>query len=114
MLALKTQNLHSDFFYLNRGVKQGDSLRPTLFNVHINDIEAEFSDKVNQPVQLIDTKLGCLLFADDLLILSETKDGLQNSLNNLENYCTKWQLTLNVRKTKTMVLQSNRMKIRKC
>jgi hypothetical protein len=46
----------------------------------------------------------CLLFADDLLILSETKEGLQHSLNNLSNYCDNWQLDINVNKTKSMII----------
>jgi hypothetical protein len=52
------------------------------------------------PLKLIDSNIGCLLFADDLLILSETKEGLQHSLNNLSNYCDNWQLDINVNKTK--------------
>jgi hypothetical protein len=52
-------------------------------------------------LKLIDSNIGCLLFADDLLILSETKKGLQHSLNNLSNYCDNWQLAINVNKTKS-------------
>lgn len=55
--------------------------------------------------------INCLMFANDLLILSENKQGLQNSLNNLEEYCDTWQLTLNVNKTKTMILQNKNIKL---
>lgn len=47
------------------------------------------------------------MFADNLLILSENKQGLQNSLNNLEEYCDTWQFTLNVIITKTKILPKN-------
>lgn len=78
--------LHLDFYCSNWAVKQEDSLRPILFNVHINDIEAEFSNITYRPVQRIDSNLGiCCL----QLILSETTKGLQTSLNNLEQYCSK-------------------------
>jgi hypothetical protein len=40
---------------------------------------------------------------DDLVILSESQAGLQNSLNKLEKYCYKWQLTVNTNKTKIMI-----------
>jgi hypothetical protein len=39
--------------------------------------------------------------------LSKSKTGLQNSLDNLSEYCDKWQLTVNVKKSKTMILQNN-------
>ena len=75
----------------------------------INDIDKEFMKDENFPLEIINSKIGCLLFADDLLILSESKAGLQNSVNNLEKYCDKWQLNLNVNKTKTMIFQQRNL-----
>jgi hypothetical protein len=46
------------------------------------------------------------MFADDLLVLSESKEGLQESLNKLLTYCNKWQLSVNYKKTKTMTIGS--------
>jgi ATP/ADP translocase len=53
-----------------------------LFNVFINDITKHFENNKSTPLKLIDSNISCLLFADDLLILSETKEGLQHRLNN--------------------------------
>ena len=75
-----------------------------MFNVFINDIPKNFENNKSTPLKLIDSNIGCLLFADDLLILSETKKGLQHSLNNLSNYCDNWQLDINVNKTKSMII----------
>jgi hypothetical protein len=47
------------------------------------------------PVHLDNTSISSLNFADDLVILSESQAGLQNSLNKLEKYCYKWQLAVN-------------------
>ena len=78
--SLKHKNQHSIFFNISRGVKQGDSLSHTLFNVFINDITKNFENNNSTPLKLIDSNnIGSLLFADDLLILSETKEGLQKS-----------------------------------
>ena len=55
--------------------------------------------------KLVDSSVGSLLFADDLVILSETKEGLQNSMDNLGVFCDNWKLTLNIDKTKSMVIQ---------
>ena len=40
--AVKIDNRISEFFELERGVKQGDSLSPTLFNCFINDLHQIF------------------------------------------------------------------------
>jgi hypothetical protein len=78
-----------------------------LFNVFINDITKNFENNKSAPLKLINSNIGCLLFADDLLILSETKEGLQHSLDNLSNYCDNWQLAINVNKTKSMIFKQN-------
>jgi len=46
-----------------------------------------------------------LLFADDAVLISETREGLQKSLDSLYEYCCKWKLTVNVEKTKIMVFR---------
>ncbi len=54
-------------------------------------------------------KINSLLFADDLVLVSETKDGLQNCLDALHEYTDTWKLTVNIKKTNAMVFQkSNR------
>ena len=44
--------------------------------------------------------ISIILFADDLVIFSESRIGLQNGLDHLSYYCSKWGLTVNVSKTK--------------
>ena len=46
-----------------------------------------------------------IFFAGDAALFSETQEGLQESLNNLETYCDKWNLTVNIEKTKVMVFR---------
>ena len=50
-------------------------------------------------------KLYLLLYADDIVIFSETSEGLQRGLNILSNYCEKWKLVVNTDKTKIMVFR---------
>ena len=45
------------------------------------------------------------MFADDVVIFSDTTEGLQESLNNLKQYCDKWNLSVNIEKTKIMVFR---------
>ena len=45
------------------------------------------------------------MYADDLVILSRSKTGLQNCLNALSLNCDKWKLKINPQKTKIIVSQ---------
>ncbi|XP_073675260.1 interferon-induced very large GTPase 1-like [Garra rufa] len=96
----------SEFFQQGRGVRQGCSLSPTLFNIYINEL-AEALDRSDQipGLTLHDSEIKCLLYADDLVLLSPTAEGLQRSLALLEQYCEEWALTVNLDKTRVMVFQ---------
>ena len=81
----------------NLGVQQGDSLSPTLFKTFINDLPSVLQS-ITDNVILGDIKLNCLLYADDLVLLSISKEGLQKSLDSLNSYCKKWGLGVNLEK----------------
>ena len=46
------------------------------------------------------------MYADDLILLSETVEGLQNCLSKLSTYCEEWGLQVNVKKTKSMIFNN--------
>ena len=46
-----------------------------------------------------------LLYADDIVIFSDTAEDLQRSLDLLLEYCNRWKLKINVSKTKIMVFR---------
>ena len=98
----------SDVFYPNMGIRQGDCLSPLLFNLFINDISDHLVN--TDPIEIGNTKLSHLLFADDLLLLSTSKQGLQNALDSLYHYCDKWNLTVNLDKTNVIVFQKRSFK----
>lgn len=43
------------------------------------------------------------MYADDMVIFSESAEGLQNMLHSLSEYATEWGLTVNIDKTKILV-----------
>ena len=53
------------------------------------------------PVMAGSIQMGCLIWAEDLLLLSKSEVGLKNMLSALKLYSTKNGLTLNIKKKKT-------------
>ena len=99
--SVKLEQGSTPFFKSQIGVKQGCNLSPTLFNLFINDLPDIFNRSCT-PVTLNDNELSCLLYADDLVLLSESKAGLQNCLTKLDSYTKKWKLNINFKKSKVM------------
>ena len=85
------------------GVRQGCNLSPMLFNLFVNDIFYLFENAKCDSVTLHTKLIHCLMCADDLLILSETENGLTESLERLSNYAKKWKLKISAKKTKIIV-----------
>ena len=100
--SVKLNNGITPFFKSYIGVKQGCNLSPTLFNIFVNDIPNLFNSSCD-PVKLGNIDLSCLPYADDLVILSESKSGLQNCLTKLQSYTKMWKLTINKKKSKVLV-----------
>lgn len=71
-----------------------------LFNVYINELARALDQSAAPGLTLLDTKVKCLLFADDLVLLSPTKEGLQQHLVLLHNFCQSLALSVNPKKTK--------------
>ena len=84
------------------GVKQGCCLSPLLFNTYVNDIHSIFNPDCD-PINFENIQLNSLSYADDLVLLSESPQGMKNCLKALENYCSKWGLNVNPKKTKVIV-----------
>ena len=46
-----------------------------------------------------------LLYADDIVLMSETEEGLQNGLSMLSDYCKSSKLVINTDKSKVMIFK---------
>jgi hypothetical protein len=88
------------------GVPQGTVLGPVLFLVYINDIADDLDSSIR-------------LFADDCLLYREVKNAndqqlLQNDLDTLHTWASKWQMSFNVDKCYTMQVSLARKNKRAC
>ena len=106
LFSVKYKNKLTAPLSSNVGVKQGCVLSPLFFNIFLHDLPSIFDDSCD-PVILDTVTLSCLMYADDLVIMSQSAVGLQNALNKLNSYCLKWKLTVNVTKTKIMIFNKS-------
>ena len=93
-----------NFFTSNIGLKQVCNLSPILFNLFIGDILEIFDQTFDQSASLLNLQLNYFLYADDLILISETSSSLQNCLNRLQSYCQKCKLNVIIKRTKIMII----------
>jgi len=93
----------SDPFPVNQGLRQGCPLSPTLFSLYVNDL----ADSLPGGVVIGNTTLKVLLYADDLVLLSESPEDLQHMINSLHTYCQNWGLKVNLSKSKIVVFRKS-------
>lgn len=92
----------TDWFQTPYGVKQGDVLSPTLFAIFINNLAKEVKE-VNVGVNVGDLKVCMLLYADNIVLISENELDLQTMLNVVHAWCNKMRLKIIVIKPKLFI-----------
>ena len=102
---VKHDNTLSEPFTCDIGVRQGECLSPFLFAMYVNDLEAEIVTKGISGINIGTINIYILLYADDIIMFGNSPEDLQKSLATLEDYCSKWKLTVNTNKTKIMVFR---------
>ena len=78
-----------------------------MFNIFVNGIVETLQDENSDPVLIGNTSINTLLYADDLVLLSSSPQGLQNCLENLSVFCASWKLEVNISKSKALIFNSN-------
>ena len=107
-LRVKAGGVLSDAFDNLLGVIQGEPLYPLLFLFFINDIIDDIStDTADGIVTMNDYLIYLILFADDTVLLGKTPEILQHLLDKLFIYCRKWNIEVNIDKTKVVVFRNS-------
>lgn len=78
------------------GVKQGDPLSPMLFNCVIDRMLKKLHEGIG--VDMGGVKTTALSFADDIILVASTKNGLQQSLDSAVGYLGSCGLRVNANK----------------
>ena len=90
------------FSPVTQGVKQGDNLSPNLLKNCING-PPDYLSSAADPVFMNSNPIKCLMYVDDIILLSSTAQGLQQELNISVQYCNDWCLSINTSKTKIII-----------
>ena len=102
---VKYDNSISSSFECSLGVRQGECLSPFLFAMYLNDLEDEFYLKGSDGIDIGVLKIFLLLYANDIIIFARSAEELQNNLDHLHEYSTRYRLIVNTSKTKVMVFR---------
>ena len=104
----------TESFNTNQGVRQGCILSPLLFNIFISKLPESLDVNNSEPLHVDETEtLNSLIWADDLLMMSESEQGLNNMLKNLEKYTKNNLLEVYLEKTKCMIFNKTGRLIRR-
>lgn len=98
---------YSEPFDSYSGLKQGCKMSPIIFAMIVNYVANVIIQNGKHGVQISpDNVIYLLLYADDIVLISDTIVGLQNQLNHLKKGADAVGLTVNREKTKVMVFRN--------
>jgi len=96
--CVRWQMCLSACYNLTVGVRQGGVLSPVLFNVYVNSVLLRLQQS-NYGCVIGSQFLGCIMYADDLLLLCPSICGVKKMLNICIEEFSDLNLTLNVQKS---------------
>jgi len=97
-VAVRWKGFLSNFFSVGSGVRQGSSLSPSIFNVFMNIFIVKLK-ALRSGCCIGGHFLGCLLYADDIILISASVDGLQKMLDCCYDVCCDQLLVFNCSKS---------------
>ena len=106
--CVKWRTTYSDTFTTSNGVRQGAVISPTLFSVYIDQLFADLRQST-YGCYINNIFYGAVAYADDITLLSPTREGLQKLLNICESFFSQHGITISTNpdkkksKTKAMV-----------
>ena len=89
--------------FLRRGLRQGCSLSPLLFALYISGLGEELAS-VDEGFKVGDVLVSSLLFADDIVLIARSADGLRRLYKIVKKHCDGLLLDINTGEGKSEVV----------
>ena len=110
--CVRVGNGESRMFEVNVGLRQGCVMSPWLFNLYMDAVMKEVNGRVmGKGVKLEHSgrewMINQLLYADDTVLIADSRDSLQRMVNVFGEVCWRRKLKVNVAKSKVMVVSKN-------
>jgi hypothetical protein len=105
-MQVKNKGVKSKKFKTTKGVKQGGPLSPFLFAFYIDQMLTELAEMEGICVlrgNEASSITGIVAYADDIIIMTETKEQLERVVKYLVEACNKLDLLINEDKTKIII-----------
>ncbi|CAI5446785.1 unnamed protein product [Caenorhabditis angaria] len=96
---------------IKSGVKQGDPISPTLFNMCLELVIRRHLQKAKGH-RCLKTNIKALAFADDMAILANSPTQLQAELENLDKDCTSLNLIFKPTKCASLTISEGKLRTR--
>ena len=95
---------------INRGVRQGCPFSPTLFNLCLEPLLKAIQTKNKRDSIIIENKVkednylffNVQAYADDVILMTSTQEGMENMLKTVEEYCEIFKLKIAPQKCKSL------------
>ena len=101
--TVRTGHGTTDWFQVGKGVHQGCTLSPCLFNLYAEYIMRNTElDEAQAGIKVDGRNINNLRYADDTTFMAESKEELKSLLMKVKEESEKAGLKLNVQKTKIM------------
>ena len=98
-------------FPSKNSVLQGNNLSSTIFSLFINSLLKELK-RDSHGIRINNGRnINCLAYADDIVIMAMTEEGLQSLLNVIWKWCRSWRMIVNCDKTKVVHFRKQARKL---
>ena len=98
---VKWNDHYSDWFLVSAGVRQGGVLSPDFYSIYVDQL-ISILKSCGVGCYYLNRFAAALMYADDMAVLAPSLKGLQKLLSICEEYCIRWDIKLNPKKTKNI------------
>ena len=100
---VRTEHGTMDWFQTRKGIRQGCTLSPCLFNLYTEYIMRNAGlDESQAGIKISGRKMSNFRYADDTVLMAESEEELKSLLMKVKEESEKVGLKLNIQKTKIM------------